>query len=146
MVCLGNICRSPIAHGIMADISPNSFVDSAGTGSYHIGSPPDPRSIQVAQDNGIDISHQRARQFQSSDFTKFDNIFVMDRQNYRDVIAKVNHQDDIDKVELLCEAAGLGMRPVPDPYYGGDEGFQSVFDLVKTACHRIAEQWKGNHE
>ncbi len=146
MVCLGNICRSPIAHGIMANISPNSFVDSAGTGSYHIGSPPDPRSIQVAQDNGIDISHQSARQFQSSDFTKFDNIFVMDRQNYRDVIAKVNHQDDIDKVELLCEAAGLGMRPVPDPYYGGDEGFQSVFDLVKTACHRIAEQWKGNHE
>ena len=139
MVCLGNICRSPIAHGIMANISPNSFVDSAGTGSYHIGSPPDPRSIQVAQDNGIDISHQSARQFQSSDFTKFDNIFVMDRQNYRDVIAKVNHQDDIDKVELLCEAAGLGMRPVPDPYYGGDEGFQSVFDLVKTACHRIAE-------
>ena len=146
MVCLGNICRSPIAHGIMANISPNSFVDSAGTGSYHIGSPPDPRSIQVAQDNGIDISHQSARQFKSSDFTKFDNIFVMDRQNYRDVIAKVNHQDDIDKVELLCEAAGLGMRPVPDPYYGGDEGFQSVFDLVKTACHRIAEQWKGNHE
>jgi protein-tyrosine phosphatase len=130
----------------MANISPNSFVDSAGTGSYHIGSPPDPRSIQVAQDNGIDISHQSARQFQSSDFTKFDNIFVMDRQNYRDVIAKVNHQDDIDKVELLCEAAGLGMRPVPDPYYGGDEGFQRVFDLVKTACHRIAEQWKGNHE
>ena len=146
MVCLGNICRSPIAHGIMADILPNSFIDSAGTGSYHIGSPPDPRSIQVAQDKGIDISHQSARQFQSSDFTKFDHIFVMDRQNYRDVIAKANHQDDIDKVELLCEAAGLGMRPVPDPYYGGDEGFQSVFDLVKTACHSIAEQWKGNHE
>ena len=146
MVCLGNICRSPIAHGIMADILPNSFIDSAGTGSYHIGSPPDPRSIQVAQDKGIDISHQSARQFQSSDFTKFDHIFVMDRQNYRDVIAKANHQDDIDKVELLCEAAGLGMRPVPDPYYGGDEGFQSVFDLVKTACHSIAEQWKANHE
>ena len=146
MVCLGNICRSTIAHGIMADILPNSFIDSAGTGSYHIGSPPDPRSIQVAQDKGIDISHQSARQFQSSDFTKFDHIFVMDRQNYRDVIAKANHQDDIDKVELLCEAAGLGMRPVPDPYYGGDEGFKSIFDLVKTACHRIAEQWKGNHE
>ena len=140
MVCLGNICRSPLAHGIMADISPNSFVDSAGTGSYHVGSPPDPRSIQVAQDNGIDISHQSARQFQSSDFTKFDHIFVMDRQNYRDVIAKAKHQDDIDKVELLCAAAGLGMRPVPDPYYGGDEGFQNVFDLVKMACHRIAEQ------
>ena len=146
MVCLGNICRSPLAHGIMAEISPNFFVDSAGTGSYHIGSPPDQRSVRVAQDNGIDISHQSARQFQSSDFTKFDHIFVMDRQNYRDVIAKANHQDDIDKVELLCEAAGLGMRPVSDPYYGGDEGFQSVFDLVKTACHRIVEQWKGNHE
>jgi protein-tyrosine phosphatase len=146
MVCLGNICRSPIAHGIMADILPNSFIDSAGTGSYHIDSPPDPRSIQVAQDNGIDISHQSARQFQSSDFTKFDHIFVMDRQNYRDVIAKAKHQDDIDKVELLCEAAGLGMRPVPDPYYGGDEGFKNIFDLVKTACHFIAEQWKGNHE
>ena len=146
MVCLGNICRSPIAHGIMAEISPNSFVDSAGTGSYHIGSPPDPRSIQVSQDNGIDISQQSARQFQSSDFTKFDRILVMDQQNYRDVIAKVNHQDDIDKVELLCEAAGLGMRPVPDPYYGGNEGFQNVFDLVKTACHRIAKQWVENHE
>ena len=140
MVCLGNICRSPLAHGIMAETLPNSFVDSAGTGSYHVGSPPDPRSIQVAQDNGIDISHQSARQFQSSDFTKFDHIFVMDRQNYRDVIAKAKHQDDIDKVELLCAAAGLGMRPVPDPYYGGDEGFQNVFDLVKMACHRIAEQ------
>ena len=88
MVCLGNICRSPIAHGIMANISPNSFVDSAGTASYHIGSPPDPRSILVAKNNGIDISHQSARQFQSSDFSKFDHIFVMDSQNYRDVIAK----------------------------------------------------------
>ena len=146
MVCLGNICRSPIAHGIMAEISPNSFVDSAGTGSYHIGSPPDPRSIQVSQDNGIDISQQSARQFQSSDFTKFDRIFVMDKQNYRDVIAKANNQDEIDKVELLCEVAGMGVRPVPDPYYGGDEGFKSVFDLVKTACHRIAKQWVENHE
>lgn len=146
MVCLGNICRSPLAHGVMTEISQDFFVDSAGTGSYHVGSPPDPRSIQVAQDNGIDISRQSARQFQSSDFAKFDHIFVMDRQNYRDVIAIANQQGDIDKVELLCEAAGMGMRPVPDPYYGGDEGFQNVFDLVKTACHHIAEQWKENHE
>jgi protein-tyrosine phosphatase len=91
----------------MAEISLNSFVDSAGTGSYHIGSPPDPRSIQVAQDNGIDISHQIARQFKSSDFTKFDHIFVMDRQNYRDVIAKANRQGDIDKVELLARECVL---------------------------------------
>ena len=146
MVCLGNICRSPLAHGIMAEISPNFFVDSAGTGSYHIGSPPDQRSIRVAQDNGIDISRQSARQFQSSDYNKFDHIFVMDRQNYRDVIAKAYHLDDIEKVELLCEAAGLGICPVPDPYFGGDEGFQKVFDLISTACNRIAEQWKESHE
>lgn len=142
MVCLGNICRSPLAHGIMAAISPNSFVDSAGTGSYHIGSPPDPRSIQVAQDNGVDIRHQSARKFQSTDFMEFDHIFVMDRQNYRDVIAKANNQNDIDKVELLCEAAGMGMRAVPDPYYGGKKGFEEVFTLVKTACQRIVKQWK----
>ena len=146
MVCLGNICRSPLAHGIMAEISPNFFVDSAGTGSYHIGSPPDQRSVRVAQDNGIDISRQSARQFQSSDYNKFDHIFVMDRQNYRDVIAKAYHLDDIKKVELLCEAAGLGICPVPDPYFGSDEGFQKVFDLISTACNRIAEQWKESHE
>jgi protein-tyrosine phosphatase len=146
MVCLGNICGSPLAHGIMAETLPHSFVDSAGTGSYHIGSPPDSRSIRVAHDNGIDIRHQSARQFQSNDFAEFDHIFVMDRQNYRDVIAKANHQDNIDKVELLCEAAGMGMRPVPDPYYGDNQGFQNVFDLVKTACHRIAEQWIKSYE
>ena len=77
MVCLGNICRSPLAHGIMAEISPNFFVDSAGTGSYHIGSPPDQRSVRVAQDNGIDISRQSARQFQSIEYNKFEHIFVI---------------------------------------------------------------------
>ena len=146
MVCLGNICRSPLAHGIMNEILKGSLIDSAGTGSYHIGSPPDPRSIQVAQDNGIDISNQSARQFKSIDFNKFDHIFVMDRQNYRDVIAKANNLDDVKKVELICEAAGMGMRPVPDPYYGGDEGFQNVFDILKTACNHIAEKWKENNE
>ena len=146
MVCLGNICRSPLAHGIMAETLPNSFVDSAGTGLYHVGSPPDPRSIQVAQDNGIDISRQSAREFQSSDYNKFDHIFVMDRQNYRDVISKAYHLDDIKKVELLCEAAGLGICTVPDPYFGCDEGFKKVFDLISTACNRIAEQWKESHE
>ena len=142
MVCLGNICSSPLAHGIMAAISPNSFVDSAGTGSYHIGCRPDPRSIQVAQNNGVYIGHQCARKFQYTDFMEFDHIFVMDRQNYRDVIANANNQNDVDKVELLCEAAGMGMRSVPDPYYGGKKGFEEVFTLVKTACQRIVKQWK----
>ena len=144
MVCLGNICRSPLAHGVLSEILQDYFVDSAGTGSYHIGSPPDPRSVKIAQDNGIDISHQIARQFQPSDFTKFDHIFVMDRQNLRDLIAKAKCQDDIDKVRLICEAAGMGMRSIPDPYYGDDEGFQKVFNLIKIACHRISEEWKKN--
>ena len=144
MVCLGNICRSPLAHGIMAEILPNSFVDSAGTGSYHIGSPPDPRSIQVAQDNGVDIRHQSARKFQSTDFMEFDHIFVMDRQNYRDVVEQANTPAEVDKVELICEAADMGSIPVPDPYYGGDDGFQKVFDLVNHACDRIVKKWEEN--
>jgi protein-tyrosine phosphatase len=130
----------------MSEILEDPLVDSAGTDSYHIGSSPDPRSIKVAQDNSIDISHQSARQFQSIDFNKFDHIFVMDRQNYRHVISKAKHLDDIDKVELICEAAGMGMRTVPDPYYGGDEEFQNVFDILKTACHHSAEKWKENNE
>ena len=112
-VCLGNICRSPLAHGIMAEISPNFFVDSAGTGSYHIGSPPDKRSIRVAQDNGIDISRQSARQFQSSEYNKFDHIFVMDRQNYRDVIAKAYHLMTLKK--LNCSVKQLAWESVLYP-------------------------------
>ena len=141
MVCLGNICRSPLAHGIMAQMLPDSFVDSSGTGSHHIGSPPDPRSIEVAKQNGIDIQYQIARQFEETDFGDFDHIFVMDRQNYRDVIAKANKADEVDKVELLCEAADMGSIPVPDPYYGSDDGFQKVFDLVNNACFRIVKKW-----
>ena len=144
MVCLGNICRSPLAHGIMAQMLPDSFVDSAGTGSYHIGSPPDPRSIKVAKQNGIDIRYHSARQFKTKDFGDFDHIYVMDRQNYRDVVAKANISAEVDKVELICEAADMGSVAVPDPYYGDDDGFQKVFDLVNTACERIVKKWGGN--
>ena len=144
MVCLGNICRSPLAHGIMAQMLPDSFVDSAGTGSFHIGSPPDPRSIEVAKQNGIDIRYQSARQFKTKDFGDFDHIYVMDRQNYRDVVAKANVPAEVDKVELICEAADMGSVPVHDPYYGGDDGFQKVFDLVNTACDRIVKKWGGD--
>ncbi|MEC8637324.1 MAG: low molecular weight protein-tyrosine-phosphatase [Bacteroidota bacterium] len=142
MVCLGNICRSPLAHGIMAQMLPDSFVDSAGTGSYHIGSPPDRRSIEVAKHNGIDIRYQSARQFEPKDFDDFDHIYVMDQQNYRDVVAQANTPAEVDKVELICEAADMGSMHVPDPYYGGDDGFQKVFDLVNHACDRIVKKWE----
>ncbi len=144
MVCLGNICRSPLAHGIMAQMLPDSFVDSAGTGLYHIGSPPDPRSIEVAKLNEIDIQYQSSRQFEPKDFGDFDHIYVMDRQNYRDVVAKAKTLDEVNKVELLCEAADMGSVPVPDPYYGNDDGFQKVFDLVNNACGRIVKKLEEN--
>ena len=144
MVCLGNICRSPLAHGIMAQKLPGSFVDSAGTGSYHITCPPDPRSIEVAQQNGIDIRYQSARKFETKDFGDFDHIYVMDRQNYRDVVAKANTPAEVDKVELICEAADMGLIPVPDPYYGSDDDFLKVFDMVNNACDRIVKKWEEN--
>ncbi len=144
MVCLGNICRSPLAHGIMAHKLPGSFVDSAGTGSYHITSPPDPRSIEVAKQNGIDIRYQSARKFETKDFGDFDHIYVMDRQNYRDVVAKANTPAEVDKVELICEAADMGLIPVPDPYYGSDDDFLKVFDMVNNACDRIVKKWEEN--
>lgn len=141
MVCLGNICRSPLAHGVMSDLLPEDIVDSAGTSSYHIGSPPDPRSVSIAKQHNIDITNQTARLFTASHFADFDHIYVMDRQNYRDVISLAQTQNDINKVELLCEAAGLGKLAVPDPYYGGVDGFKDVFDLVKNACLRIKNKW-----
>src|SRR6476659_577484 len=114
MVCLGNICRSPIAHGVMQklvnDHGLNWKVESAGTASYHIGSQPDRRSIAVAKQHGIDISQQKARAFEKLDLETFDHIYVMDRQNYDDVISLAGNADQMNKVELL-----IPERIVPDP-------------------------------
>ena len=118
MVCLGNICRSPLAHGIFEQLSKefSITVDSAGTASYHIGSSPDPRSIKTAMKHGIDISNQRARQFTKTDFDAFDHIFVMDRQNLKDVLKLSQSEVERNKVKLL-----LTNEEVEDPYYGGDQ-------------------------
>jgi protein-tyrosine phosphatase len=138
MVCLGNICRSPLAHGIMENLVKekglNWEVDSAGTGDWHIGSPPDKRSIAIAKQYGVDISEQCCRQFQVEDFDRFDRIYVMDKMNLRDVLAKARRASDRDKVALL-----LNTEVVPDPYYEDDQ-FDAVFKLVEAGCRRIIDQ------
>lgn len=140
MVCLGNICRSPLAEGIFREIAGADFeVDSAGTAGYHIGNPPDPRSIAIARQNQIDISSQRCRQFEVSDFLEFDYIFAMDHSNYSNIIALARNAEDESKVTLLLEAGNAGELEVPDPYYGGEQGFAEVYDLIYKACLNIYE-------
>tara|TARA_B100000767_G_C19778141_1_gene543973 strand:- start:10362 stop:10805 length:444 start_codon:yes stop_codon:yes gene_type:complete len=139
MVCLGNICRSPLAHGIFEHLSKefSITVDSAGTASYHIGNPPDPRSIKLAMNQGIDISNQRARQFTRSDFDLFDHIFAMDRQNLRNVLKLSQSETESNKVKLL-----LINEEVEDPYYGGDQGFEIVYNKIEKASKDILDSWK----
>ncbi len=142
MVCLGNICRSPLAEGLLkSKVDPESvLVDSAGTGGYHIGSSPDPRSIAVALKNNIDITSQRCRLFSKNDFTQFDLIYAMDRSNYSDIVALTDDNQQIQKVRLLLEEIDLGTREVPDPYYGGPNGFELVFDMIDKACDAVAQR------
>lgn len=142
MVCLGNICRSPLAEGILASkVDPDHvFVDSAGTGGYHIGKPPDRRSIAVARKYGLDIGQQRCRQFSKEDFTTFDLIYVMDRSNFSNVARLASTTEDAQKVKLLLEEAPLGISEVPDPYYGGDDGFEDVYQMIDRACEAIAKK------
>lgn len=141
MVCLGNICRSPLAEGILknkVDLE-KVFVDSAGTGDYHIGQKPDERSIVVAHQNGIDISGQRCRQFTPKDFNAFDRIYAMDKNNYANILAQAESEADIKKVKLLLEVLENSPKEVPDPYYGGERGFENVFQMIDEACTKIAK-------
>ncbi len=143
MVCLGNICRSPLAEGILklkVD-SQKYFIDSAGTGSYHLGSPPDSRSIAVARKNNLDISYQRGRQFGVSDFDEFDIIYVMDNSNKRDVLALARDENDKAKVKMILNEIFPNENvDVPDPYLGGDQGFEKVYKLLEEACSIIAQK------
>ena len=139
MVCLGNICRSPLAEGILKSKSNNIIVDSAGTAGYHIGSRPDQRSIEIGLKNNIDITNQRARQFTSNDFDDFDKIYAMDNDNYSKIISLATNQDQIDKVDLILnEVYPNQFKSVPDPYYGGEKGFENIYDLLEKACEQIA--------
>ena len=139
MVCLGNICRSPLAEGILKSKSNNIIVDSAGTAGYHIGSRPDQRSIEIGLKNNIDITNQRARQFTSNDFDDFDKIYAMDNDNYSKIISLATNQDQIDKVDLILnEVYPNQFKSVPDPYYGGEKGFENIYNLLDEACEQIA--------
>ena len=139
MVCLGNICRSPLAEGILKSKSNNIIVDSAGTAGYHVGSRPDQRSIEIGLKNNIDITKQRARQFTSNDFDDFDKIYAMDNDNYSKIISLATNQDQIDKVDLILnEVYPNQFKSVPDPYYGGEKGFENIYNLLDEACEQIA--------
>lgn len=136
MVCLGNICRSPLAEGIMRSklSSTHFFIDSAGTSGFHSGNAPDPRSIEVAKKNGLDISQQKSRPFRTYDLEEFDVIFVMDKANYRDIIRHVQNEDERQKVKLILNYPNSETDEVPDPYYGGKNGFDHVYNLLEEAC------------
>lgn len=144
MVCLGNICRSPLAEGVLRSMvsSDQFFVDSAGTAGYHVGNPPDSRSIEVAQKHGIDISHQSCRKFIPSDFDDFDIIYVMDKSNLNDILVQSRNQKDKEKVRLLLDEVSLPQKEVPDPYYGGADGFENVFHMISLACEAITKKYR----
>lgn len=138
MVCLGNICRSPLAEGIMQHLAKkhklNWVIDSAGTGNWHIGSGPDNRSTLTAKNRGIDISKQVCRQFTIQDFDDFDLILVMDKNNLKDVKSLARNQTDREKIELF-----LTDQEVPDPYYD-DNHFEAVFDLIEQGCYAFIKK------
>ena len=143
MVCLGNICRSPLAEGILKSKTKNLEVDSAGTAGYHIGKQPDIRSIDIAKKYDINLTNQRARQFSTRDFDEFDKIYVMDNDNYSKIISLARSQEDMDKVDLILnEIYPKEYKSVPDPYYGGDEGFQNIYNLLETSCEVIAKKYE----
>lgn len=141
MVCLGNICRSPLAEGILKSKVDASkvTVDSAGTGHWHVGNSPDPRSIAIAKQNGLDISQQRGRQFSVQDFDTFDHIFVMDNSNKENVLELARTEADRNKVQLLLDFIFPNENvDVPDPYYGGPTGFGNVYNMIDEACEILA--------
>ncbi|APD05813.1 protein-tyrosine-phosphatase [Flavobacteriaceae bacterium UJ101] len=145
MVCLGNICRSPLAEGIMkAKAIQYQFdfeVDSAGTAAYHVGELPDERSIAVAKKYGIDLTDQRARQFIKSDFANFDIIFAMDQSNYNNILSLATDSSERNKVHLILNESHPNQNlEVPDPYYGGDQGFENVFSLLDNACEAFIKK------
>lgn len=147
MVCLGNICRSPLAEGILRDkvekLNLNVSIDSAGTAGYHIGEKPDSRMRATALSFGISLEDLRARQFVASDFDKFDIIYAMDSSNYNNICSLARNESDKQKVQLILNELEPGKNlAVPDPYYGGQQGFIDVFNLLDKATDKIIEKLK----
>lgn len=145
MVCLGNICRSPMAQGILENkvktLALPVEVDSAGTSDYHAGEPPDSRAIKKSAEYNIDISQYKARQFTSRDFDDFHKIFAMDYSNYENIIRLARNDADRQKVEMILNLIYPGQNmSVPDPYYGGESGFENVYQLLNSACDEFIKE------
>lgn len=148
MVCLGNICRSPLAEGILQSKLPRDkfFVDSAGTGNWHVGQGPDKRSVLTAKNRGLDISCQVARQLNVADFEEFDHIYVMDTSNYRDVMKLAPDTAAKAKVKLMMDEIFPGQNvDVPDPYWSEQGGFEKVYDMLDEACTLVAQKLLKEH-
>lgn len=152
MVCMGNICRSPLAHGLFEELvekeglSDLIVVDSAGTHAYHVGEAPDPRSQQTARRHGIDLSHQRARRVAQPDFEEFDYILAMDRDNYSILVSSAPMEHHT-KIRLFLEfAPEREEEEVPDPYYGGPDGFYRVYDMVEAAAIGLLREIRNRHQ
>ena len=150
-VCMGNICRSPTAHGVfrklveIEKLSHRIEIDSAGTHAYHVGKPPDSRSQETAESRGIDLSDLRARQARSEDFTLFDYVIAMDKDNYRSLKAICPTGEETNLHMFMDFAPHMRTAEVPDPYYGGPAGFERVFDLVDAAARGLLDDIKLRH-
>ncbi len=143
MVCLGNICRSPLAEGILRDKFKKrgiiAEVDSSGTSNFHFGERPDPRTLEVAEKHNIDIRSHRGNYFKASDFDKYDKIYTMDLSNYGNVLKLARNEKDRSKVEMILNVSNPGMNlEVPDPYYNVNDGFELVYRMLDKACEIIA--------
>jgi protein-tyrosine phosphatase len=148
-VCLGNICRSPLADGVMRSLVKKHqlpwTVDSAGTANYHVGEAPDKRAQEIAKKNGVDISGLRGRQFQVNDFDDFDYIFAMDASNYQNIVKLARNQEDINKVELFLNRLEPGMnRGVNDPWYD-DALFEPVYKEIEQTCKAIIRDFSSDN-
>lgn len=145
MVCLGNICRSPMAEGILRQKLENKNlpwkVDSAGTSDYHIGQSPEVRAVSTLKKQNIDISNLQGRQLTTKDFDEFDAIYVMDQSNYENAIRLARNKSDLEKVVLIMNMVYPKQNiSVPDPYFGGIAGFDKVFEMLNLACDKIIEK------
>ena len=149
-VCLGNICRSPMADGVFrdivdkADIDFKVDIDSAGTSGWHINAPPDERAQRVLESKGIDISGLRSRKVTQNDFNKYDHILAMDQSNLSD-LTDISEPEHVNKVRLFLELSDdFGSLDVPDPYYGGEEGFLHVYEMIRSASYGLLQEIKNN--
>ena len=147
LVCLGNICRSPMAEGILRDMIRKQGLDwstdSAGTGDYHVGEQPDKRAMKAMLDHDIDISDLRARQLHASDFEAFDVLLAMDANNLQNMRRLAPSKEHAMKARLMMDhAPDHALREVPDPYFGGDEGFEEVYQMLTIACANLIDDVK----